>query len=51
MKVGTGKAFRISFKDQLLTEEKLRKFIKQQLKEKNIISLEKQLKEENTTRN
>jgi hypothetical protein len=34
MKVGIGKAFRISFKDQLLTEEKLRKFIKQQLKEK-----------------
>jgi len=51
--VGTHKVLRISFEEQLLTEEKLRKFVKQQLEEKDkkIISLKKKLKEENAVRN
>jgi hypothetical protein len=44
--VGTHKVLRISFEEQLLTEEKLRKFVKQQLEEKNkkIISLKKKIR-------
>ena len=51
--MGTSKAFRISLKEQLLTEEKIRKFVEQQLelKDKKIMSLEKQLKKEMAARN
>jgi len=51
--VGTSKALEIFLEEQLITEEKLRKFVKQQLEEKDtkIISLEKQLKEEKVARN
>ena len=51
--VGTSKALGIFLEEQLITEEKLRKFVKQQLEEKDtkIISLEKQLKEEKVARN
>jgi len=41
--LGTYKAFRISLEEQLLTEEKLRKFVEQQLmeKDKKVIFLKK----------
>jgi hypothetical protein len=53
MKVDTSKALRISSKEQLLTKEKLRKFVKQQLEknDKKIMSLEKKLKEKKEARN
>jgi hypothetical protein len=45
MEVGTSKTLRISLEEQILTKEKIRKFTKQQLdeKDKKIMSLEKQL--------
>jgi hypothetical protein len=47
MEVNTSKPFGISLEEQLLTKEKLRNFIEQQLEEKDkkIMSLDKQLKE------
>jgi len=53
MKVDTSKALRISFKEQLLTKKKLRKFVEQQLKknDKKIMSLEKKFKEKKEARN
>jgi hypothetical protein len=46
---GTSKTFKISLEEQLLTKEKLRKFVEQQLmeKDKKVVFLDKQLKEEN----
>jgi hypothetical protein len=53
MKMGTDKAIRMSLEEQLHTEEKFRKFVEWQLKEKDkkIISLEKQLKEVKEAKN
>jgi DNA-directed RNA polymerase subunit K/omega len=53
MELDSSKALKISLEEQLLIEKKLRKFVEPQLEEKDkkIISLEKQLKEEKTIRN
>jgi hypothetical protein len=53
MEVYTSKALRISLKENLFIEDKLRKFVEQQLRKKykKIMSLEKQLKEKKATRN
>ena len=53
MELDSSKALKISLEEQLLIEKNLRKFVEQQLEEKDkkIISLEKQLKEEKTIRN
>jgi hypothetical protein len=50
---GTSKTFKISLEEQLLTKEKLRKFVEQQLmeKDKKVVFLDKQLKEEKVARN
>jgi DNA-directed RNA polymerase subunit K/omega len=51
--VDTNKVLRISLDKQLLIKEKLRKFVEQQLEEKDkkIISLKKKLKEKKAVRN
>jgi DNA-directed RNA polymerase subunit K/omega len=53
MELDSSKALKISLEEQLLIEKNLRKFVEQQFEEKDkkIISLEKQLKEEKTIRN
>jgi DNA-directed RNA polymerase subunit K/omega len=53
MELDSSKALKISLEEQLLIEKILRKFVEQQLEEKDkkIISLEKQLKEEKTIKN
>jgi DNA-directed RNA polymerase subunit K/omega len=53
MELDSSKALKISLEEQLLIEKNLRKFVEQQLEEKDkkIISLEKQLKEEKTIKN
>jgi DNA-directed RNA polymerase subunit K/omega len=53
MELDSSKALKISLEEQLLIENNLRKFVEQQFEEKDkkIISLEKQLKEEKTIRN
>ena len=46
VEMGTSKVLRISLDEQLFTEEKLRKFVEQQLmeKDKEVMSLDKSLK-------
>jgi L-fucose isomerase-like protein len=53
IEVDTNKVLRISLDKQLLIKEKLRKFVEQQLEEKDkkIISLKKKLKEKKAVRN